>query len=150
MRKSRRDFLVGSMAAVAGGVVAPGWAAARDNRGGSPAPQPGPAPTGGDSAALLKSDPDHPAAATFDRLDELWHKRTIQRLQRRMREEGIDGALLGDRWNIIYFTGLWHTSTERPFFIFIPAEGLDLTWFHPGLDRDLVGSWWIKDRETYF
>src|SRR5262245_5113960 len=100
MRKSRRDFLVGSMAAVAGGVVAPDFAAGRDNRGGAPAPQPGsPATTGGDSAALLKSDPDHPAAATFDRLDEVWHKRTIQRLQSRMREEGIDGALLGDRWN---------------------------------------------------
>ncbi|HKB08502.1 MAG TPA: M24 family metallopeptidase [Candidatus Polarisedimenticolia bacterium] len=150
MRKSRRDFLVGSMAAVAGGVVAPAWAA-RDNRGGAVAPQTGsPASNGGDSAALLKSDSDHPPAATFDRLDEVWHKRAIQRLQGRMREEGIDGALLGDRWNIIYFTGLWHTSTERPFHIFVPGEGLDLTWFHPGLDRDLVGSWWIKDRETYF
>src|SRR3989442_843515 len=153
MRRSRRDFLVGSMAAVAGGVVTAGLSAAVPGEGGRAAagPQtPAPAAPAGDSAALLKGDPDHPQPAGFDRLDDLWNKRAIQRLQTRLREEGIDAVLLGDRWNIIYFTGLWHTSTERPFFIFIPGEGLDLTWFHPSLDRDLVGSWWIRDKETYF
>ena len=144
MHKTRRDFLVGSVAAVAGGVVGAGLSAAAPQR--APAPE---SPAGG-SAGLLKNDPDHPLPATFDRLDEMWHKRAVQRLQARLHDEGIDGVLLGDRWNIIYFTGLWHTSTERPFFIFVPGEGLDLTWFHPSLDRDLVSSWWIKDRETYF
>ncbi|MEK7282392.1 MAG: M24 family metallopeptidase [Acidobacteriota bacterium] len=144
MRRTRRDFLAGSMAAVAGGFVGVGGAA--------PAPQgapAAPAPAGA-SAALLKRDPDHPLPASFDRLDEVWHKGAIRRLQASLQQEGIDGVLLGDRWSIIYFTGLWHTSTERPFFIFIPATGLDLTWFHPGLDRDLVDTWWIKDKETYF
>ena len=143
MRKTRRDFLVGSVAAVAGGMVGAGTAGAPQGAPAAPAPA-------GASAALLKRDPGHPLPATFDRLDTIWHQGAIRRLQARLQEEGIDGALLGDRWNIIYFTGLWHTSTERPFFIFIPATGLDLTWFHPGLDRDLVDTWWIKDKETYF
>jgi len=153
MRKSRRDFLVGSMAAVAGGVVTAGLSAAVPGERGRAAAEPQtpvPATPAAASAALLKGDPDHPQPAGFDRLDDLWSKRAIQRLQARLHEEGIDAVLLGDRWNIIYFTGLWHTSTERPFFILIPGEGLDLTWFHPSLDRDLVSSWWIKDRETYF
>ncbi len=152
MARTRRDFLVGSAAAVAAGIAGVGG---QDARGAAPAgaavatggTPPG-APDG--SAALLKRDPDHPQPATFDRLDEPWHRRTIRRLQARLQEEGIDGVLLGDRWNIIYFTGLWHTSTERPFHIFIPATGPELTWFHPGLDRDLVDTWWIRDREVYF
>jgi len=133
--------MVGSVAAVAGGMVGAGALGAAPETA-SPRPS--------DSAALLTKNPDHPQPAPFDRLDEAWNKRAIARLQGRLREEGLDGALLGDRWNIIYFTGLWHTSTERPFFVLVPGEGVDLTWFHPSLDRDLVGSWWIKDRETYF
>ena len=139
MAKTRRDFLVGSVAAVATGLAAGGAV-----RGaGTP-------PAGGGSAALLKKDPDHPQPATFDRLDEAWHRRTMRRLQTRLQEEGIDGALLGDPWNIIYFSGLWFTSTERPFHLYIPAAGAEPTWFHPSLDRDLVDTWWIRDRETYF
>ncbi len=156
MAKTRRDFLVGSMAAVASGLVggrleaqgpaaAPPGARRQKDAGSAP---PGRARAG--SAALLGGDPDRPRPAAFDRLDEAWHRAAIRRLQEKLREEGIDAVLLGDRWNIIYFTGLWHTSTERPFQIFIPATGTDLTWFHPSLDRDLVGTWWIRDRETYF
>ena len=104
----------------------------------------------GDSASLLNPRPDHPQPAAFDRLDETWYRAAIGRLQARMREAGLDAVLLTDRWNIIYFTGLFHTTTERLFAILIPAEGMNLTWFHPSLDRDLVGSWWIQDREHYF
>jgi len=125
-------------------LVLPAWAG---SGGGSGA---GPAGGGGASEKLLAPRKDHPAAATFDRLDESWYRANIARLQDKLREEGIDAVLLTDRWNIIYFTGLFHTTTERPFAIFIPASGMDPTWFHPGLDRDLVGSWWIKDREQYF
>jgi Xaa-Pro aminopeptidase len=150
MIKSRREFLIGSVAAAAAGVV--GARAA----GEPAAPAKPPAAAGaakglhGGSEALLKGDSDHPRPASFDRLDEAWHRATIKRFQARLQEEGIDGALLSDRWNIIYLTGLWFTSTERPFLIFIPAGAGEPTWFHPSLDRDLVGSWWIKDRETYF
>jgi Xaa-Pro aminopeptidase len=145
MAKTRRDFLVGSMAAVAGGLVT--GCTGSQGPAAAGAPQ---ARTGAGSTPLLKGDPDRPRPAAFDRLDETWHRAAIRRLQEKLREEGIDGVLLGDRWNIIYFTGLWHTSTERPFQIFIPSSGGDPTWFHPSLDRDLVETWWIRDRETYF
>jgi Xaa-Pro aminopeptidase len=151
MAKTRREFLVGSMAAAAAGLAAGGApraatpATAAERGPAAPA-----AAAGGGSAALLKKDPDHPQPAVYDRLDEAWHRRAVRRLQARLQEEGIDGALLGDPWSIIYFTGLWFTSTERPFHLFIPAAGTDLTWFHPSLDRDLVDSWWIRDKETYF
>ena len=102
------------------------------------------------SGKLLKARPDHPAQASVDRLDEAWYRGAVTRLQLQLRDAGLDAALLTDRWNIIYFTGLFHTSTERPFAIFIPAEGMALTWFAPSLDRDLTGSWWITDREVYF
>ncbi len=104
----------------------------------------------GGSERRLEARPDHPHPATFDRLGEPWYRAAIGRLQEKLKEAGIDAVLLTDRWNIIYFTGLFHTTTERPFAILIPAEGMNLTWFHPGLDRDLVGTWWIQDRESYF
>ncbi|PYS95823.1 MAG: hypothetical protein DMF50_07100 [Acidobacteria bacterium] len=134
MKKTRREFLVGSMAA-AGGLATLG-AAARGPAQASPAAEPGLRPGG--SAALLRRDPDHPQAAIFDRLDEAWHHGAIRRLQARLQEEGIDAALLGDRWNLIYFTGLWHESTERPFLVLIPASGADPTWFHPAS----IGTSW--------
>jgi Xaa-Pro dipeptidase len=102
------------------------------------------------SVALLKARSDHPKPATFDRLDEAWYRRSIARLQERLQDMGLEGAVLSDGWNLIYFTGLFHTTTERPFSLWVPAKGEGLCWFHPGLDRDLISSWWIKEAETYF
>jgi Xaa-Pro aminopeptidase len=143
MARTRRDFLVGTVAAVATGIVGGTARAAQTGPGSGAGAAAG-------SAALLKRDPAHPQPAAFDRLDTVWHRAAVRRLQGRLQEEGIDGALLSDRWNIIYFTGLWFTSTERPFLIYIPAAGAGPTWFHPSLDRDLVDSWWIEDKEAYF
>jgi Xaa-Pro aminopeptidase len=83
------------------------------------------------------------------RLSEAWYRRTTRRLQQKLAERDLDGMILSDQWNIIYYTGLFHSSTERPFWVFIPAEG-DATIFYPGLDRDLVETWWMEDREWYF
>ncbi len=83
------------------------------------------------------------------RLPIEWYKRTVARLQAKLRERGLDGIILKDRWNIIYVSGLFHTNTERPFWLFVPTKG-EPSFFHPGLDKDLVESWWIKDREWYF
>ncbi len=150
---TRRRFLFGSAAAVATALVGPGTAASRTDPPGDPrrpaSTGDAPSPAKG-SASLLRGDRGHPAPATFDRLDEAWHRRAVLRLQERLRDEGIDGVLLADRWNIIYLSGLWFTSTERPFLLFIPADGAHLTWFHPSLDRDLVDTTWIEDREVYF
>ena len=102
------------------------------------------------SASLFLAPRDGLEPATFDRLPLEWHKGRAKRLQSQLSEEGFAGALLADRWNIIYFTGLFHTTTERPFFVFLPADRLATIWFHPGLDRDLVKSWWATETESYF
>lgn len=148
MRRTRREFLIGSMAAAAAGLASPGTLGNSESTSTAGAAD-GEAKAS-DSATLLQPKPEHPKPATFDRLDESWHRAAVRRLQSRLQADGIDGALLANRWNIIYFTGLWHSTTERPFMVFIPASGTDLTFFHPGLDRDLVNSWWIGDRVEYF
>jgi Xaa-Pro dipeptidase len=83
------------------------------------------------------------------RLSETWHQGTVKRLQARLLENGLDGIILEDVWNIIYYSGLFHSKTERPFWLFVPAKGLPCV-FHAALDRDLVDTWWIEDREWYF
>jgi len=159
MAKSRRQFLATSLQTAAlgaaalasgtGSATASGRPAAGDETKRAAAAAASGGPSG--SAALLKPNPEQPKPATVDRLDEAWHRGRVSALKAALRDEGIAGALLSDRWNIIYYSGLWHTSTERPFMLYIPAaETAQPTWFHPGLDRDLVGSWWIKDRESYF
>jgi len=83
------------------------------------------------------------------RLAENWYRQTIARLQEKLGENGIDGMICKDVWNIIYLSGLFHSSTERPFWLFIPKTG-EPSIFGPGLDRDLISTWWIKDAEWYF
>jgi len=106
--------------------------------------------TGSRSAALFLKEDDGLAPAAFDRLPLEWHQGRVKALQAHLREEGFAGALLSDRWNLIYFTGLFHSTTERPFSVFLPADRLAAIWFHPGLDRDLVKSWWASETESYF
>src|SRR6266511_2517551 len=105
---------------------------------------------GSKSAALFLKEDDGLAPATLDRLPLEWHKGRVKLLQDYLQDQGYAGALLSDRWNIIYFTGLFHTTTERPFMVFLPADKLAAIWFHPGLDRDLVKSWWATETESYF
>ncbi len=95
-------------------------------------------------------NPEHPEAADFDRLPLSWYKRNVARLREKVKERGVEAILLGDRWNIIYFTGPFHTSTERPFHVLIPVEENALFWFHSGLERDLLTSLWSTDNEYYF
>ena len=83
------------------------------------------------------------------RLPESWYRRNMARLQASLEEIGLDGIILEDVWNIIYFSGLFHSKTERPFWLFVPARGEPVI-FHPALDRDLVETWWIRDAEWYF
>ena len=107
------------------------------------------AATGAESSKLFLP-PDRLAPATFDRLPLSWHKERFRILQGRLEQAGYDGILLTDQWNIIYFTGLFHTNTERPFYAFIPTKGEHPVWFFPALDRDLVRSWWYEDGDMYF
>ena len=102
------------------------------------------------SEALLVKSKEHPPVADFDRLPLSWYKRTVRRLKEKAGARGVDAILLQNRWNIIYFTGLFHTTTERPFNVLIPVREDAIFWYHPGLDRDLVTSWWCTDSEYYF
>lgn len=83
------------------------------------------------------------------RLPEAWYRRNVERLQALLDQRGLDGMLLEDIWNIVYFSGLFFTQTERPFWLFVPTEGSPVL-FHPALDLDLAETWWIEEREWYF
>ena len=74
----------------------------------------------------------------------------MRHLQARLAERGYQGVFLTDQWNIIYFTGLFHTRTERMLHAFIPTDGEHPIWFYPALDRDLIHSWWYEDGDMYF
>jgi len=142
MTLDRRSFLV------SGGLVSAGGAAAA----GSPlaASRPAPDVDGSRSAALFLKDDDGLAPATVDRLPLEWHQARAKALQAYLGENGFAGVWLADPMNIIYFTGLFFTTTERPFSVFLPADRLATIWFHPGLDRDLVKGWWATESEYYF
>ena len=103
----------------------------------------------GKSAKLFLPEDDL-KPATYDRLPLEWNKQRAKKLQEALSAEGYDGILLTDRWNVIYFTGLWHTTTERLFYAFFPTKASDPIWFYPSLDRDLVKNWWYTDGDVYF
>jgi Xaa-Pro aminopeptidase len=139
---TRRNFLTTTAAA--------GAASAFSSQQVLAAVQDQPAATNGKSADLFVP-PDGYEPAKFDRLPLEWNKACVKRLQQKLSAEEYDGILLTDRWNVIYFTGLWHTTTERLFFAFIPTNGDHPVWFYPALDRDLVKTWWwADDGEMYF
>jgi len=135
MTWNRRRFLATSGAAAVGSL-----AAARSARS-EPAPR---------SAALFLKDDDGLRPATYDRLPLEWHQARVKMLQTKLLEDGYAGILLSDPNNIIYFTGLFFTSTERPFRVFLPADKLATIWFHPTIDRDSVRTWWATEQEIYF
>ena len=134
---NRREFIATTSGAVAAtGVLAATPASAA------------PAAAGQKSAALFLPDKG-PQPATLDRMSLEWHQARAQKLRDKLAENGYDGILLTNRRNIIYFTGLWHTTTERMVNVFLPGKG-EPVWFYAALDRDLVKTWWYKDGEMYF
>jgi Xaa-Pro aminopeptidase len=93
-----------------------------------------------------------PATGVQDRPDRLpvaWYRACVGRIQQQLAEQGLDGILLKDQWNIVYASGYFHSTTERPEALWVPREG-EPALFVPGLDRDLVSSWWVRDAEYYF
>ena len=84
-----------------------------------------------------------------DRLPVAWYRANIARLQAKLQAAGLAGILCKDQWNIVYLSGYFHSQTERPEALWVPATG-DPALFCPGLDRDLVSNWWIRDAEFYF
>src|ERR1700740_55159 len=66
-----------------------------------------------------------------------------------MAKRKLGALVLLSSHNVIYTTGYFHLSTERPLAALIPKSG-DPTLFVPGLESDQVKLWWVKDYEAYF
>jgi Xaa-Pro dipeptidase len=135
---SRRGFIAATGAAVT--VSSVSTAAITESAGS--------AAVGKSTQLFLPEDDLKPA--TFDRLPLDWHKNRAKVLREKLADDSRDGILLTDRWNIIYFTGLWHTTTERLMWVFLPVKTSEPVWFYSALDRDLVKTWWHTDGEMYF
>jgi Xaa-Pro dipeptidase len=84
-----------------------------------------------------------------DRLQPEWYKKKIQQVQAEMATRKLDALVLLSATNIIYTTGYFHISTERPLAALIPKSG-DPALFIPELEVDQVKLWWVKDHEAYF
>jgi Xaa-Pro dipeptidase len=106
----------------------------------------------GHSEKLLVKDPDHPEPASkgTDRLPLNWHKKTAKRLRDRSGERGVDVVVLADSWNLTYFSGCFLTKTERPCWCVLPVDNDEIDWWSPGLDNELVKSWWCTEMNYYY
>ncbi len=84
-----------------------------------------------------------------DRLPPDWYRRKIGQVQQEMAKRKLDAMVLLHAVNVIYTTGYFHLSTERPLAALIPKSG-EPALFVPGLESDQVKLWWVKDFESYF
>jgi Xaa-Pro dipeptidase len=91
-----------------------------------------------------------PPPADYDRLPLAWNKRTVARFKTLLAEREIEAFLVRQPINTIYLTGYWHTTTERPEATFMNRDDEDPWYLYPGLDRDLVQSWWFGSGRMYF
>lgn len=90
-----------------------------------------------------------PPAGEHDRLQPDWYQKKIVQVQAEMARRKLDALVLLDATNIVYTTGYFHISTERPLAALIPKSG-DPALFIPELETDQVKLWWVKDYEAYF
>ena len=93
-----------------------------------------------------KARPRPPA----DRLTLDWNKATVKRFKDTLAARDIQAFLVRDPLNIIYLTGYWHTTTERPQATFMNKDDADPWFMYPGLDRDSVTTWWFGGGRMYF
>jgi Xaa-Pro dipeptidase len=91
-----------------------------------------------------------PEPAAYDRLPLEWNRRTVQRFFDRLAERDVEAFLVRNPLNTIYLTGYWHTTTERPEATFMNKGDKGPWYLYPGLDRDLVKTWWFGDGLMYF
>ena len=84
-----------------------------------------------------------------DRLPAEWYRRKIAQVQDEMGKRKLDALVLLNSVNVIYTTGYFHLSTERPLAALIPKSG-EPALFIPALESDQVKLWWVKDYESYF
>ena len=90
-----------------------------------------------------------PDMGAHDRLQPDWYRGKIRQVQAEMKKGRINALVLLNATNVIYTTGYFHLSTERPLAALIPESG-DPVLFVPGLEEDQVKLCWVKDYEAYF
>jgi Xaa-Pro aminopeptidase len=107
-----------------------------------------------DSERLLVRDPDHvePAPLGMDRLPLAWHQQRTRLLKERAAaDHGAAAVLLGSDVNMVYFSGCYRSSGERSTWVLFPVAEPDAAyWYSPGIDRDLITTWWCTENEYYF
>ena len=164
MHPSRRQFIktMGSGLATAGAAASGLASSARNSDGRNSGPfesasgavsAPGQNAAEGNSEELLVANPDHvtPAPLGYDRLPLEWHQQRTRLLKERAGELGADAIVLQHDVNIVYFSGCFRGSGERTTWVMFRLDEQDTAyWFSPGIDRDLITSWWATGNEYYF
>ena len=75
----------------------------------------------------------------------------VRNLKGRLADRRADAILLSSDQNIVYFTGCFRGSGERSTWSLLPTREDDTVyWYSPGIDRDLIESWWSTQNEYYF
>lgn len=82
-------------------------------------------------------------------LESNFYRRKVAQIQTGLAEEGLEGLLLLDPYNVYYTVGFFHIPTERPLTVYIPTDG-DPALFLPLLELDQAREGWVKDIRTYF
>lgn len=107
----------------------------------------------GESESLLVTNRNHPKPAPkgYDRLPLSWYKQRVQKLKNMLLNDKVDAILLENDVNKIYFSGCFRGSGKRTTWVMFPQEEKDTAyWFSPGIDRDLIKSWWCTENNYYF
>ena len=104
------------------------------------------------SEKLLTARPGQPEPAPvgYDRLPLDWYKTSARRLREAAAARGLDAVLLQTDNNIVYFTGCFRQSGQRTTWVLLPVKDDGVYWYSPGIDRDLIESWWCTENEYYF
>ena len=154
MTSSRRHFIsqMGTGFAAAGSAVTALACTPPQDSSGPGGRKPFSAIQGG-SENLLHRDPDQvePAPLGYDRLPLAWHQERARALKARISDRGVGAILLSNDQNAVYFTGCFRGSGERSTWALFRMDEEDTVyWYSPGIDRDLIQSWWSTENEYYF
>ena len=107
----------------------------------------------GESETLLVNNRNHPKPAPkgYDRLPLSWYQSRVQQFKEKLKTDNVDAILLEKDVNKVYFSGCFRGSGERSTWVLFPMNEKNAAyWYSPGIDRDLITSWWCTENEYYF
>ena len=107
----------------------------------------------GGSETLLVNNRNHPKPAPkgYDRLPLSWYQSRVQKFKKTLKTDNVDAILLEKDVNKVYFSGCFRGSGERSTWVLFPMNEKNAAyWYSPGIDRDLITSWWCTENEYYF